>query len=152
MKPSQPSYDKRAYQTIYPQYLDAELTPHDGRRLTRTQAVDDPTTKEVVEALKELGYTDIFVEPSASFPRSQGSIKYIMPPKGCVKVAIKRPKGEHYIPKSDFDTQTRGVTVEDIPNKMELLRRVSALIKIQHALKKQAEAAAASQTANTRKK
>nr|CCC94419.1 unnamed protein product [Trypanosoma congolense IL3000] len=151
MKPAPKSYDKRAYQTIFPQYLDSDLRPRAGRRLTRTQSVKDPSLKEIALALKELGYTDIIVDPSPSLPCSQSSATYVCAPKGCIKVAIKRPQGEHYIAKSEFDTQTRGVTVPDIPTKMELLRRVAAVIKSQHALKEQAEAAADTTTGGKKK-
>ncbi|KAG5480634.1 hypothetical protein LSCM1_06338 [Leishmania martiniquensis] len=123
------SYDKKAYQTIYPQYLDSYLTPSEGRRLTKSQGVEHPTIDEIALALRLLGYKNILVDPARSYPRSQGTTKFPMVPRGCIRVAIKTPADEHYVKKSDFDTQRRGAVVDSIENKQELLRRIAALIK-----------------------
>ncbi|KAG5507395.1 hypothetical protein GH5_07494 [Leishmania sp. Ghana 2012 LV757] len=123
------SYDKKAYQTIYPQYLDSYLTPSEGRRLTKSQGVEHPTIDEIVLALRALGYKNIVVDPARSYPRSQSTTKFPMVPRGCIMVAIKTPVDEHYIKKSDFDTQTRSAVVGNIESKQELLRRLAALIK-----------------------
>ncbi|KAK7197929.1 SRP19 protein [Novymonas esmeraldas] len=123
------SYDKKAYQTIYPQYIDSYLSPSEGRRLTKTQGVEHPTMDEVLLALRVLGYKDVLVDAARSYPRSQSTTKFPMVPRGCIKVAIKTPVDEHYIKKSDFDTQTRNAVVAGIESKHELLRRVAALIK-----------------------
>ncbi|RNF07499.1 signal recognition particle subunit SRP19 [Trypanosoma rangeli] len=137
MQPPSASHKKLAYQTIFPQYLDANLTPSEGRRLTRTQSVENPQLEEIVVVLRELGYQDFFIERNLSLPRSQACNKYAIVPKGCVRVAIKRPQSEHYIRMSDFDTQTRGVTVQGIGSKQELLRRVAAAIKASCAARPQ---------------
>lgn len=123
------SYDKKAYQTIYPQYIDASITPSEGRRLTKTQGVEHPTMDEMLLALRVLGYKNLIVDPARSYPRSQSTVKFPMVPRGCIKVAIKTPLDEHYIKKSDFDTQTRNAVVPGIESKQELLRRVATLIK-----------------------
>lgn len=127
--PSSSSYDKLAYQTIFPQYMDANLAPSEGRRLTKAQSVENPQLEEITAVLGQLGYKDFFIERTLSLPCSQASKKYAVVPRGCVKVAIKRPKAEHYVRLSEFDTRTRGVTVQDIGSKQELLRRVAAAIK-----------------------
>ncbi|KAH9589434.1 Signal recognition particle [Trypanosoma melophagium] len=129
MQASSGSYNKLEYQTIFPQYLDSNLTPSEGRRLTKAQSVENPQLEEIAVVLRMLGYTDFFIERNLSYPRSQASSKYAFVPKGCVKVPIKRPKTEHYVRISEFDSQTRGVTVADIRSKQELLRRVAAAIK-----------------------
>jgi signal recognition particle subunit SRP19 len=129
MRPVPANYNKKAYQTIYPQYIDSCLTPSEGRRLTKAQGVDHPTMDEMLLALRVLGYTDVVVETKASYPRSQSTDKFPMVPRGCIKVAVKTPADEHYIKKSDFDTQTRNAVVPGIESKQELLRRIAALIK-----------------------
>lgn len=123
------NYDKTRYQTIYPQYIDANLGPSEGRRLTKKQSVVTPTLEEIVISLHELGYRDFFVERAKSLPAMQGTDKYPMVPRGCIKIAIKEPLDKHYIKKSEFDTQTRAPVVTGIETKQELLRRLAALIQ-----------------------
>lgn len=123
------SYDKKAFQTLFPQYLDSNLTPSEGRRLTKAQSVSLPTLEEIASALSQLGYKEIIIDRSKSLPCSQGSDRFSVVPRGCVKVAIKRPVDEHYIKKSEFDTQTRNAVVPGIESKQEVLRRVAAIIK-----------------------
>ena len=129
VRPLPPNYNKKTYQTIYPQYLDSYLTPSEGRRLTKAQSVEHPSMDEILLALRVLGYTNVVLDPKASYPRSQSTDKFPVVPRGCVKVAIKTPVDEHYIKKSDFDTQTRNAAVDGIESKQELLRRIAALIK-----------------------
>ncbi|RNF07719.1 signal recognition particle subunit SRP19 [Trypanosoma conorhini] len=152
MQPSSDSHNKLAYQTIFPQYLDANLTPGEGRRLTKTQSVENPQLEEIAAVLRKLGYQDFFIERGLSLPRSQASRKYAVVPKGCVRVAIKRPQSEHYIRMSDFDTHTRGVTVQDIGSKQELLRRVAAAIKASGAPRPQPISFADATGASVKKK
>ncbi|KPA82930.1 hypothetical protein ABB37_02680 [Leptomonas pyrrhocoris] len=129
MRPVPANYNKKAYQTLYPQYIDSSLTPSEGRRLTKEQGVENPSMDEMLLALRVLGYKDVVVEPKASYPRSQSTSKFPMVPRGCIKVAVKTPMDEHYIKMSDFDTQTRSAVVAGIESKQELLRRMAALIK-----------------------
>ena len=123
------SYDKRRYQTIYPQYIDANLLPRDGRRLSVAQAVANPSLEEILGALLQLGFKDCFVDPTKSLPPAQAQARMVPAPRGCVKVAIKAPVDQHYIKKSEFDVQTRAVIVEDSPNRSTVMRQVAALIK-----------------------
>ncbi|KEG11771.1 signal recognition particle subunit SRP19 [Trypanosoma grayi] len=152
MQQSSPPYNKLAYQTIFPQYLDSNLTPSEGRRLTKTQSVENPQLEEIAVVLGTLGYKDFFIERKVSLPRSQSSERYAFVPKGCVKVAIKRPQAEHYVRMSEFDTKTRGVTVQDICSKQELLRRVAAAIKANGAPRPQPMTVAAATASILRKK
>ncbi|EAN89354.1 hypothetical protein C3747_18g120 [Trypanosoma cruzi] len=144
--------NKLAYQTIFPQYLDANLTPAEGRRLTKTQSVENPQLEEIAIVLGQLGYKDFFIERTLSLPRSQASKKYAIVPKGCVRVAIKRPQSEHYIRMSEFDTQTRGVTVQGIGSKQDLLRRVAAAIKASGVPRPQPVSVADATGASSKKK
>lgn len=124
------SFDKRKYQTIYPHYLDANLKPAEGRRLTLAQSVHSPEAPEIVDALRRLGFTDCFFDHSKAFPRLQSSPLIVPPgPRGCVRVAIKAPLSEHYVRRSEFDTRTRGVLLESAPTKLEVLRQVAAIIR-----------------------
>ncbi|ORC92590.1 signal recognition particle subunit SRP19 [Trypanosoma theileri] len=152
MQASSRSYNKLEYQTIFPQYLDANLTPSEGRRLTKTQSVENPQLEEIAVVLGLLGYKNFFIDRTLSYPRSQASSKYAFVPKGCVKVPIKRPQTEHYVRVSEFDSQTRGVTVEDIRSKQELLRRVAAAIKANGAPRPQQVTVAAATATILRKK
>lgn len=122
-------YDKKKFQTIFPQYLDSSLAPAEGRRLTKSQSVQCPTLEEIVKALIHLGYRDVFVDPVRSLPCAQSQARQVPAPRGCVKVAIKEPTDVHYIKKSEFDVQQRASTVDGISSKMEVLRRISAIIK-----------------------
>ncbi|CCW65900.1 unnamed protein product [Phytomonas sp. EM1] len=124
-----PASESKTMQTIFTQYLDAELSPRDGRRLTKAQSVSHPTVEEIAAALRELGFKKITILPRKSLPRSQGSIKFTMVPYGAVKVQIKEPEVEHYIKKSEFDSQTRNPVVPGLESKHEVLKRVAALIK-----------------------
>lgn len=133
-----PPGNKRAYQTIYPQYLDANLLPREGRRLTATQAVANPSVEEILTALRDLGFSAAFVDLSKSLPCAQSQAKQVPAPRGCVKVAIKAPKEEHYIKKSEFDVETRLAIKEGFPNKMEVMRRVAEKIKAKNAVRPKA--------------
>ncbi|CUG87497.1 signal recognition particle 19, putative [Bodo saltans] len=124
-----PTIDKKKYQTIFPQYIDANLGPKYGRRLTKTQSVESPTLEEMVLSLRQLGYTEVYVNPRASLPCAQSQLRQVPAPRGAIKVAIKLPADAHYIKKSDFDVQTRDITVEGLPNKSEVLRRMAEIIK-----------------------
>lgn len=120
---------KEDYQIIYPQYIDAMLTPKQGRRLTKTQAVATPTIQEMFMALQALGYKKFLHESGKSYPRSQSDMYFSLVPQDRIRVPIKQPADVHYIKKSEFDHELRESTVQDIPNKMELLRRIAAYIK-----------------------
>ncbi len=122
-------YDKRRFQTIYPQYIDANLHPSDGRRISACQAVANPSLEEIMSALLSLGFKECFVDPTKSLPAAQAQARMVPAPRGCVKVAIKAPSDQHYIKKSEFDTQSRAVMVEGLPNRSTVMRRVAALIK-----------------------
>lgn len=121
--------DKKKFQVIFPQYIDALLSPKQGRRLTKSQAVATPTIEEILASLHQLGYRTFVRDSGKSYPRSQGDPYFPLTPKECIRVPIKEPHDVHYIKKSEFDTQERASTLPDIPNKMELLRRIAACIK-----------------------
>ncbi|CCW71855.1 unnamed protein product [Phytomonas sp. Hart1] len=121
--------EMKAMQTIYPQYLDAGLTPKEGRRLTKAQAVVNPSVEEIATALHELGFQKIVIMARKSLPRSQGSMRFAIVPYGAVKVLLKEPTDVHYIKKSEFDQQTRNPTVVGLESKHAVLKRVAALIK-----------------------
>lgn len=124
--PSQLSLAKKKYQVIYPQYIDSTLTPSTGRKINLAHAVAEPTIEEMMNALKALGFTAFF-DPSKSLAVSQCGEVY-PPLRGCIRVAIKAPSDEHYIKKSDFDTQTRGTCVEGYTTKGQVLRKLAETI------------------------
>lgn len=126
---SRGGYDKLKYQTIYPQNIDANLTPSEGRKITQCQSVVCPTLEEMLIAARNLGFADSFVDPTKSLPCSQSQLRQVPAPRGCLRVAVKAPASAHYVKKSDFDTQTRGLINEDIPNKYVVMRKISEMIK-----------------------
>lgn len=124
--------DKKDFQVIFPQYIDATLTPQQGRRITKTQAVETPTVEEILQALHHFGYKKFVRDSVKSYPRSQADAHFPLVPKECIRVAIKHPRDIHYIKKSEFDKEERESVIADIPNKMELLRRIAKFIKTTH--------------------
>ncbi len=122
-------YDKKRFQTIYPQYIDANLLPSDGRRISACQAVVHPTLEEMIAALHTLGFKDCFVDPMKSLPAAQAQARMVPALRGCIKVAIKVPIDQHYVKKSEFDMQTRAAMVESSPNRSTVMRQMAAIIK-----------------------
>jgi len=53
---------------IWPAYLDATKTRAEGRRVSRDQAVDDPTVDEIAEAVQQVGY-DAVIERDKTYSR-----------------------------------------------------------------------------------
>jgi len=122
--PQVPPYDKKEYQTIYPQYLDGTLTPDEGRRLTKCQSVGSPTLEEILHALHEIGFQDSFIDPSLSLPCAQAQARCIPPPRGCIKLVAKL----HHVKLSEFDEKTSDPVVEQFPTKKSILREVARRI------------------------
>lgn len=125
--------DKRDYQCIFPQYIDARLTARQGRRIPKALAVDIPTVDEMILALRRLGYTSIVRDTRSSYPRSQGDAAFTVVPRECVRVAMKQPANTYYIRKSEFDTATREPVISSIPTKGELLRQMAEIIRTTQA-------------------
>ena len=112
-RPDVTDVEGKHYQTIYPQYLDQNLTTHQGRRLPKAKAVPGPMAVEIYKSCEMLGLPVMF-EPGKGYSRNS-TIR-----RGRVRVLIKRPRDEHYIKKSDFDEQTRGLVHPEIPSKVLL--------------------------------
>ena len=53
---------------IWPAYLDASKTRAEGRRVSRDQAVDEPTVDEIAKAVQQVGY-DAVIERDMTYPR-----------------------------------------------------------------------------------
>lgn len=60
--------DKTHY-FIYPEYFDRSLTRKEGRRLSLTEALDNPTLDEIRLAADKLGYKREHPRRKASYPR-----------------------------------------------------------------------------------
>lgn len=120
---------KKDFQVIFPQYIDALLSPKQGRRLTKSQSVESPTIKEILDALQSFGYKNVLRDSKVSYPRSQGDPYFPLRPLECIRVAIKKSRDVHYIKKSEFDKEEREPTLAEIPSKMELLRQIALWIK-----------------------
>lgn len=129
--------NKKNFQTIYPQYIDASLGPKDGRRLTKSQSVVCPTLEEMIVAARALGFQQSFIDPTKSLPCAQSQLRQVPAPRGCLKVAVKQPVDVHYIKKSEFDVQTRGCVVDGVINKYELMRKICEHIKAKGGVRPQ---------------
>ncbi|MFB6166601.1 MAG: signal recognition particle subunit SRP19 [Haloarculaceae archaeon] len=53
---------------IWPAFLDADLSRAEGRRVSREQAVADPTVDEIAQAVQQVGY-DAVIERDKQYPR-----------------------------------------------------------------------------------
>jgi len=53
---------------IWPAFLDADLTRKEGRRVSRDQAVSEPTVDEIAQAVQQVGY-DAVIERDKQYPR-----------------------------------------------------------------------------------
>ena len=141
--PSPSAYlrNKKKFQTIFSEYIDAEVTPKGGRRTTLKCSVPHPTCDEICAALKQLGF-EAYVDGGKSYPRSQSQPNHIPPLRGCVRVAIKHPAAEHYVKQSEYDTQTRAACIDSFPNKMAVLKRIAEIIGARDPAARKAASAA----------
>ncbi|ACV48895.1 MULTISPECIES: signal recognition particle subunit SRP19 [Halomicrobium] len=53
---------------IWPAALDAALSRNEGRRVSREQAVPEPTVDEIAKAVQQVGY-DAVIEREKTYPR-----------------------------------------------------------------------------------
>ncbi len=53
---------------IWPAYLDATRSRHQGRRVASDLAVPDPTVDEIAQAVQQVGY-DAVIEREKTYPR-----------------------------------------------------------------------------------
>jgi signal recognition particle subunit SRP19 len=53
---------------IWPAFLDAERTRAEGRRVSRDQAIGEPTVDEIATAVQQVGY-DAVIERDKTYPR-----------------------------------------------------------------------------------
>jgi signal recognition particle subunit SRP19 len=53
---------------IWPAYIDADRTRRKGRRVPKSEAVEDPTVEEIAKAVQQVGY-DAVVERDKTYPR-----------------------------------------------------------------------------------
>ena len=118
----------KPYQVIYPQYINKKFTQELGRRIPISKCLDDPTPSEVFSACTALRLKAV-LEPTKGYPASQASLVEMPPVRGRVRVLFKQPLDKHYVRKSEFDTQTRNLVREDIPNKKTLLCLVADEIR-----------------------
>ena len=102
--------------SLYPQYIDATLTPEQGRRTTAVNSVPHPTLDEMFVAVRSLGAT-VIGDARKSLPRAQSQPYCIPPPRGVLKVMIYKPDGDGKTPINP-----------EVPNKTTLLRKVAAFI------------------------
>eukprot|EP00659_Diplonema_papillatum_P019750 gene19750-30438_t len=105
-----PDVDQKDYQIIYPQYIDSNLTISEGRRMPKDKCVANPMSMELYQACMKLGLPVIF-QPEKGYGRQSTARR------GRIKVLVKQPRDKHYIKKSEFDIENRGLIVLGIANK-----------------------------------
>ena len=117
--------DLKPFQVIYPQYINKKFTQELGRRIPISKALDDPTPGEIHMACAALNLKSVL--ENKAFPAAQS--RDGPPGRGRVRVLFKQPLDTHYVKKSEFDTQTRGLVRDDIPSKKVLLCMVADEIR-----------------------
>ncbi|KAK4630983.1 Signal recognition particle sec65 subunit [Fulvia fulva] len=78
----------KSYQCIYPAYFDATRSREQGRRVQKSDAVENPLAREIVEALANIGKDlnvalQIVLEPTKTHPKDWAN-------PGRVKVLVKK--------------------------------------------------------------
>ncbi|MFW9855428.1 MAG: signal recognition particle subunit SRP19/SEC65 family protein [Candidatus Thorarchaeota archaeon] len=76
----------RTHYFIYPEYFDKSLTRKEGRRLSKTEALDNPTLDEIRLAADKLGYERELPNRNAAYPRRWWN------KSGLILVEKKEPK------------------------------------------------------------
>lgn len=112
------------FQTIYPQYLDSSLTPGHGRRVTAKQGVPKPTLEEIFIALRQMGFAEVFADPTKSLPCAQSQPTSLPPPRGCIKVSIKELAEDA---KNDGERERKSVNA-NYTNKNQVMKEICARI------------------------
>lgn len=79
----------KSYQCIYPVYFDASRSRHDGRRVKKSEAVQNPLAREIVDALRSIGNErglgatmQVVFEPAKTHPKDWAN-------PGRVRVLVK---------------------------------------------------------------
>lgn len=72
---------------IYPRYIDAAVSRGGGRRVSRADAVEEPTVEELAAAVRQIGYP-VTVEPEVCHPRE-------VTPRGRVRVQAAPDESKH---------------------------------------------------------
>ena len=72
---------------IYPRYIDAAVSRGGGRRVSRADAVEEPTVEELAAAVRQIGYP-VTVEPEVCHPRE-------VAPRGRVRVQAAPDESKH---------------------------------------------------------
>ena len=93
--------NKTEYVTIWPHYLNGNLSPEQGRRVTKKHAPAEPSVQEIfIVCSKTLKFRDVYVHPMKMYPRSQSQLYCVPPVAGCVYVNIdSAPEGSDIISK-----------------------------------------------------
>lgn len=136
MAPPQPqvrvaSPAKKGYQTIFPQYLDSNYLPSQGRKISKASAVPGPTLDEIYMALSKLGYSGHYADPLKSLPCLQSSAFIFPAPRGCIKVLLKEPlaTSTEGAAKRAASPADRKPTNPEHKTKGDVLRKVAEIIK-----------------------
>eukprot|EP01064_Diplonema_japonicum_P018030 TRINITY_DN2663_c2_g2_i1.p1 TRINITY_DN2663_c2_g2~~TRINITY_DN2663_c2_g2_i1.p1 ORF type:complete len:155 (+),score=17.52 TRINITY_DN2663_c2_g2_i1:65-529(+) len=116
-----PDVDKKDYQVLYPQYLDANLTTGEGRRMPLAKSCECPSSVEMYQVCMQVGVPVIF-QPEKGYARQPTARR------GRIKVLLKTPQDQHYIKKSEYDTATRSLINSQFPTKVALMAKMAEII------------------------
>eukprot|EP01001_Neometanema_parovale_P013396 NODE_9776_length_626_cov_120.699801_g9508_i0.p1 GENE.NODE_9776_length_626_cov_120.699801_g9508_i0~~NODE_9776_length_626_cov_120.699801_g9508_i0.p1 ORF type:complete len:158 (-),score=29.56 NODE_9776_length_626_cov_120.699801_g9508_i0:67-540(-) len=110
----------KAFQVIYPAYINSKLNKNEGRRVGKQFCAENPTAQEIYQCAISLGFTAI-VEPDRVYPRDPTNRN------GRVRIQIKDGTKKH-IPKSEFDQSQHPPMNGELPNKDAVLKKIGAMI------------------------
>eukprot|EP01061_Rhynchopus_euleeides_P014972 TRINITY_DN25719_c0_g1_i1.p2 TRINITY_DN25719_c0_g1~~TRINITY_DN25719_c0_g1_i1.p2 ORF type:complete len:151 (+),score=67.57 TRINITY_DN25719_c0_g1_i1:163-615(+) len=139
-----PDVDKKKYQTIYPQYMDKLLTAGQGRRMPKEKCIENVMCIEMYQACIQLGVPVVM--------ENKGYARASAIRRARLKVLLKSPLDEHYVKKSEYDTQTRDIINPDIPNKTVLMAKIAEIIPTLPSRQKKEEEPQVISTATDKKK
>ncbi|CAF0760521.1 unnamed protein product [Didymodactylos carnosus] len=91
--------DPARFICIYPAYINAKKTRVQGRRISKSKAVDNPTLNEIRDILENVGMK-VFVEANRLYPREENREPQS---RGRIRVQLKNIEGE--ILKPQFKTR-----------------------------------------------
>lgn len=102
--------DERRWICIYPAYVNSKKSSEEGRKVSKEDGVENPTTNEIKEVCQALGF-HTKIEANKMYPRDQNRDPQF---KGRVRVQLKNEDGSP--------------AVEDIPNRITLYRKIGQLV------------------------
>ncbi|PIK43616.1 putative signal recognition particle 19 kDa protein [Apostichopus japonicus] len=102
--------DERRWICIYPAYINSKKSSEEGRKVSKADGVENPTTNEIRDVCQALEF-NVTVEANKMYSRDQNRDPQF---KGRVRVQLKNEDGSPVL--------------ADIPNRKALYRKLGELI------------------------